>query len=194
MNNEDILNKDQATAVASFLGGLIVEKTSQLTMMVENLKRVEAQVAGSKEISEKVGSYIKKQQLDAAKMVEKQQISPEVGKFFETAFEATRSFVRTTCSDVERLYFLRQGEMLCLKTEIDKLSELKSQHEQKVKDLEKKVEPVAVEAKSTNVEKSTKNKKEKAQRVRPDQDPSTRAGRAAMDIAERRRKYQKKSF
>lgn len=200
MNNEDTFNKDQAAAVVSFLDGLIAEKTTQLTMMLENLKRIEAQASGAKEISDKVGIYIKRQQTDALKLAEKQQFSPEISKFFDTALEAIRGFVRATCNDAERLYFLRQGEMLCLKAEVDKLSELKLQHEQKVEDFKKQVKPVNVEGtKETNqlddaAKKAKKNKEEKAQRVRPDQDPTTRAGRAAMDIAERRKKYQKKSL
>jgi hypothetical protein len=203
MENKNFLNKDLLAAQVLLLDEMIEEKTSQISIMLENLKRFEGHSSGSKETSEKIGNYIKKQQADLKKMVEAQQLTPEIGKFIEAVLEATRSFVRATCSDVERLYFLKQGEALCTKSELDKLTELKSQSEKKIEslknesaadiaeDAEQKEESQEVkeEEKSNPVSKT----KEKKTRVRPDQDPTTRAGRAAMDIANRRKKYQKKS-
>jgi hypothetical protein len=194
MNNQDFFNKDQLTARVALLSEMIVEKTNNVNVSFESLKRIEGHSAGSKELSEKIGGYIKKQQSELTSLVSQQMLASDLAKFVETILEGTRTFVRAACSDVEKLYFSKQGELLCLQLEIEKLSTLKLQYEKQIDSLVKaEEEKQKMESESVVASPMEEVKKEKPKKKRPDQDPDTRAGRAAIDIMERKRNYKKKS-
>lgn len=192
MDNKNA-DKDFLANKIVVLQEMIVEKTSQFNEMVETIKRFEGHSSGSKDLSEKIGNHIKKQQADVVQLATQQKIAPDISKFIEIVLENVRTFVRQACGDVERFYFSKQGELLFLQQEIEKLMILKNDCEQKLNQqnsiaVQQKIEsdsakvPVAIEI----VEKSVKPK-----RVRPDQDPTTRVGRAAIDIKERKLKTKK---
>ena len=195
MDNKNA-DKDFLVNKIVVLQEMIVEKTSQFNEMVETIKRFEGHSSGSKDLSEKIGNHIKKQQADVVQLAAQQKIAPDISKFVEIVLENVRTFVRQACGDAERLYFSKQGELLFLQQEIEKLVILKKKCEQSVKDLETPSEPQEISSSkieedvaSASVEEEQKPTKKK--RVRPDQDPTTRAGRAAMDIAERKRRNKK---
>jgi hypothetical protein len=196
MDNKNA-DKDFLVNKIVVLQEMIVEKTSQFNEMVETIKRFEGHSSGSKDLSEKIGNHIKKQQADVAQLATQQKLAPDISKFVEMVLENVRTFVRQACGDVERLYFSKQGELLFLQQEIEKLIISKKKCEQNLKELETPQEPQEVNSSSEVAEQSLDAAAEKEQqpakkkRVRPDQDPTTRAGRAAMDIAERKKKAKK---
>ncbi len=199
MNNQTILNKDALTNRVSFLQEIISQKVLQFNEMLESLKKFEGYSTGSKEIVEKTSNHIKKQQAELDNLVTGQKISPEISKFISTILESVRSFVRLTCGDAERQYFSKQGELLFLQQEVEKLANTKLEYEQRIKDLDTATVKTKLEETAPKIESLPAQDKSqtgvttaKKKRVRPDQDPTTRAGRAALDIAERRKKYQKK--
>jgi hypothetical protein len=195
MDNKNA-DKDFLVNKIVVLQEIIVEKTSQFNELVETIKRFEGHSSGSKDLSEKIGNHIKKQQADVVQLAVQQKIAPDISKFIEIVLENVRTFVRQACGDVERLYFSKQGELLFLQQEIEKLVISKKKCEQSVKDLEIPPEPQAVasskiEENVASVPVEERQQPTKKKRVRPDQDPTTRVGRAAIDIKERKRKNKK---
>jgi len=195
MDNKNF-DKDFLANKLVVLQEMIVEKTSQFNEMVETIKRFEGHSSGSKDLSEKIGNHIKKQQADVVQLASQQKIAPDISKFVEIVLENIRTFVRQACGDVERLYFSKQGELLFLQQEIEKLVISKKKCEQSVKDLETPPEPHEVasskiEENVASVPVEERQQPTKKKRVRPDQDPTTRAGRAAIDIAERKKRNKK---
>jgi len=196
MDNKNV-DKGFLTNKLVVLQEMIVEKTAQFNEMVESIKRFEGHSSGSKDLSEKIGNHIKKQQADLAQLAVQQKLAPDISKFVEMVLENVRTFVRQACGDIERLYFSKQGELLFLQQEIEKLVISKKKCEQLLREQEASTE-VQQDVNVVNnlhestshvaeVKKTTKTKK----RIRPDQDSSTRVGRAALDIKERKRKNKK---
>ena len=180
-----------------FLEEMISERNSQFNQMLESIKRVEGYSNGAKELSEKIGNYIKKQQAELDNLKSQQKIAPDVSAFVGNILEGIRTFVRATCGDVERVYFSNQGELLFVKDDIEKLNKKKLNHLNEVQAIEakeKQQEVNAEENKNVPAEEvdDVQQKSKKKKRVRPDKDPTTRVGRAAMDIAERRKTARKK--
>lgn len=189
-------NKDILAAKVIFLQEMIAEKTEQFSSMLEALKRFEGHSTGSKDIVEKFTNYVKKQQADILELANQQKLNPEICNFIKTILEGTRTYVRLICGDVEKVYFSKQGELLFLQQEIEKLAQQKLALEAQMNKLEdnakkQEEEEVKLEQPASSVETATERKKKK--RIRPDLDPTTRVGRAAMDLTDRRRKNQKKS-
>ena len=192
MDNKNA-DKDFLANKIVVLQEMIVEKTSQFNEMVETIKRFEGHSSGSKDLSEKIGNHIKKQQADVVQLATQQKIAPDISKFIEIVLENVRTFVRQACGDVERFYFSKQGELLFLQQEIEKLMILKNDCEQKLNQQNSIAVQQKIESDSAKVSVAieTVEKSVKPKRVRPDQDPTTRVGRAAIDIKERKLKTKK---
>jgi len=192
MDNKNADNDFLANKIV-VLQEMIVEKTSQFNEMVETIKRFEGHSSGSKDLSEKIGNHIKKQQADVVQLATQQKIAPDISKFIEIVLENVRTFVRQACGDVERFYFSKQGELLFLQQEIEKLMILKNDCEQKLNQQNSIAVQQKIESDSAKVSVAieTVEKSVKPKRVRPDQDPTTRVGRAAIDIKERKLKTKK---
>jgi multidrug efflux pump subunit AcrA (membrane-fusion protein) len=189
---EKYLNKDTLITKVSFLQEMIAEKTEQFNLMIDVLKRYEAHAAGSKDIVEKFSNYVKKQQSDVEALKAQQKLTTDISNFVNAVLEGTKACVRSICGDVEKVYFSKQGELLFLQQEIEKLIKQKLTLETSIGALEEEVIKEQ-EQKSLDVDATTADEPKKKKRVRPDQDPTTRVGRAALDLAERRRRHQKKS-
>lgn len=192
---EKDLDKDSLVTKLTFIQELIAEKTEQFNSRLEALKRHEGHAAGSKDLVEKISNYIKKQQSDIDDLTAQQKLTPEISNFVKAVLEGAKSFVRLTCGDVEKVYFSKQGELLFIQQEAEKIVQQGLALEARIKELDEAASGQE-EKVSTQEDLSTErtvDKPKKKQRVRPDQDPTTKVGRAAMDLAERRRKNQKKS-
>jgi len=192
---EKNLDRHAIEVKATFLQELIVEKNEQFNSKMEALKRYEGHVTGSKDLLEKISNYIKKQQSDVEDLVVQQKLTPEISNFVKAILEGTKSFVRLTCGDVEKIYFSKQGELLFIQQEAEKFAQQGLALDARIKQLDevvkKQEESVLAQEVASAVDEIT-DKPKKKQRIRPDQDPTTKVGRAAMDLAERRRKNQKK--
>lgn len=176
---------------------IVVEKINAFNELFEKLKKLEANLEGSKTLSEKVNNHIKSQQSELAVLVNQNQISGDVSKFIVNILENTRNFLRSASGDVERLYFTKQGELIYLQKEIDNLGKLKSTYEEKLNSLEKEKSDKKPDVEQKDVAEISQENvatplKKKQKRVRPDQDPTTKAGRAAMDLAARRKAVREK--
>lgn len=202
MNQSELMDKDILLKRILFLQEIISEKIIQFNELVESIKRHEGHSIGSKELIEKISNHIKKQQVSLEDMTAQQKITLEISNFVSTILENVKLFVNTVCGDTERLYFFKQGELMFLKQEIEKLNKLKLEYERSIEVLEKErlskdescvSDSVTVTLKEDSIEglsPSTGVKKLK-KKMRPDQDPDTRIGRSAIDLAERRKKFKK---
>lgn len=161
---------------------LINDKNNQLNLMIENLKRLDGYVLGSKESVDKIEKHIKQQKNEVKDLTKQNKIPHEVATLLDAALNGVLIFAKNISLDAERLFFSKQGEMIFLKQDIEKLINLKNTHESSLnKNVEeqKKIQDDASQ-KAPAIEEKAK--------IRPDKNPNTRAGRAAMDIAERRKK------
>lgn len=159
---------------------LINDKNSQLNTMIENLKRLDGYALGSKESIDKIEKHIKQQKSELASLVEQNKIPKEVATLIESVLNNMMLFAKNVSLDAERLFYSKQGEMVFLKSDIEKLVKLKASHESA---LSKKQEEKAQQEK-TVVSETKENK----QKTRPDKNPNTKIGKAAIDIAERKKK------
>ena len=191
MDNKNTI-KAGLVAQISLLGEMIIEKTQLTNVLAENLKKYEGSTLGSKEVSERVNNHIKKQKVDILGLIEKKQVMPEVGKVLDIVLNSIQSSIKSACEEVDRLYFSKQGEFLYLKLELEKLANLKTQYEKKLQELESVEITQAKNEQLKKQEQPDVNSVDKKQRIRPDKNPNTKAGRAALDIAERKRKYKSK--
>lgn len=211
MNQSELMDKDILLKRILFLQEIISEKIIQFNELVESIKRHEGHSIGSKELIEKISNQIKKQQVSLEDMTAQQKITLEISNFVSVILENIKLFVNTVCGDAERLYFFKQGELVFLKQEIEKLNKLKFEYERSIEVLEKErlskeescVSDSATVMLKEDIRKSIEvsiegspplaDIKKLKKKMRPDQDPDTRIGRAALDLAARRKKYEKKS-
>ena len=186
-------NKDQKDFIntlvtrARLLTELIGDKTTSLNSMIENIKRLDGYVLGSKESIAKVEEHIKKQKKELVELLTQKKIPQEVASLIDGVLRSTSAFAKNVAMDAERLFYSKQGEMIFLKQDIEKLSSIKANHESELENVQKQQEEKA-ETKEVTPVKADEPVQEKKQPVRPDKNPNTKIGRAAMDIMERKKK------
>jgi len=186
-------NKDQKdfistlTTRARLLTELIGDKTTSLNSMIENIKRLDGYVLGSKESIAKVEEHVKKQKKELVELLTQKKIPQEVANLIDGVLRSTSAFAKNVAMDAERLFYSKQGEMIFLKQDIEKLSSIKANHESALTNVQKQQEE-KTETKQATPVKADEPVQEKKQPVRPDKNPNTKIGRAAMDIMERKKK------
>jgi len=183
--------KENATikALASrskLLEELITDKKTQLNSLVESLKRLEGYTVGSKELTEKLGKHVKQQKKELAELVAQEKISKDFSDFVETVLNNVVIFSKNESLESDRLFYSKQGEIVFLRQDLEKLIVSKTNHDSAIKT--RLEEAKQEEAKKEEAKQEVQKPKEQTTRIRPDKDPTTRAGRAALDIAERRKK------
>jgi hypothetical protein len=189
-------NKDQKdfintlTVRARLLTELLGDRTTTLNTMIENLKRFDGYALGAKESIDKIEEHIKKQKKELVDLVTQKKIPQEVGALIEGVLRSTSIFAKNVAMDAERLFFSKQGEVIFLKQEIEKLSSIKENHESALANIQKQQEEKQVEKVESQPQPTVQEKveSEKSEKVRPDKNPKTKIGRAAMDIMERKKK------
>jgi hypothetical protein len=155
--------------------------------MIENIKRLDGYVLGSKESIAKVEEHIKKQKKELVELLTQKKIPQEVANLIDGVLRSTSAFAKNVAMDAERLFYSKQGEMIFLKQDIEKLSSIKANHESALTNVQKQQEE-KTETKQATPVKADEPVQEKKQPVRPDKNPNTKIGRAAMDIMERKKK------
>ena len=182
------LSKETLKIRADLLHELIEEKANSLNSVSENLKKIDSYTLGSKESLEKLRTYVSFQTKEFMKLATKENFDPKVMSVVEIVLNNIQEHSRMVAKESENLYCVKQGEFLTIKQELDKIKALKKNHDSMIssQDLEN-----AEEKLHALDEVQEEPKKEEPKRVRPDKNPKTRIGRAAMDLAERKRKYEK---
>lgn len=190
MNSENKSHTtDALNAKIELIDELIKSKSSQLEVMVDSLKRIEGFSMGSKETANKVEEFIKKQKRDLKDLAEQGKLSEEVRSFTDSVIHAALVNAKKTAEENEKLYFIKQGEMLCLKQEVEKLIVLKKNHEIALENAQKQAEQTAeVVPTADEVKEESAPKEQSPQKTRKDKNPNTRVGRTALRLAEARKK------
>jgi hypothetical protein len=182
MSEQQAFDPKTLTTRIEILSEIVETKTSQLNNLIEGLKRLDGYVLGSKESVEKIEKHIKQQKNELKELASQGKVSKEIFSFLDSVFNSMISFVKSVSLDAERLFFSKQGETVFLKQDIEKMVVLKKNHE------------VALKATEKNELKKEVEVKEEIQKVRPDKNPNTKIGRAAIDIAERKKKAKESSI
>lgn len=164
---------------------LIESKTSQLNLATENFKRIDGYALGCKESNEKIKNHISSKNQELRMLLNQGKLSKEIFSFLENVLNGVALFAKSIESEAERLFYSKQGEMVFLKEDIDKLIKLKNTHEQSLKNQE--LEKQQKELEKQQKEPAEQQKEESTKRIRPDKNPNTRIGRAALDLAKRRK-------
>jgi hypothetical protein len=158
---------------------LLKQKITQATSLKESLKPVDAFNAATKELCNKVDEIIKPKKLEMLDLLSSEKLSGETYRYFFNIFESILSLTRGSKLDTEKMLFSKQQELNFLANEYTKLKELQ---EKVIAEVNKKqIDLIEIEPQN-KIKDSTQ-----AEYVRPDQNPNTRIGKAAMDIQARKK-------
>lgn len=181
MNNKSTLEFIAALKVrSSLLGEITSEKNNQIISMVEVLKKLDGYALGTKESIEKVEKHVLSQKSDIAKLVIEKKITPEIASFIDVVLNSIVKFSKSITKDSEKLFFAKQGELSFAQQELEKYVTLKKNHDDAAASAEKDLQRES--------EKPSDQPEKKQIKTRPDKDPTTKVGRAAIDIAERKKR------
>jgi hypothetical protein len=192
------------------------EETKTLEL---NLRRMEGFSLGAKDVSDKLKEYSKKNSQELILSLKEGKISQPAAQLIEGAVVKTVNFAKEKSDEADRLFYIRQGELLGAKNKNLKLKQfqesvaeelaalnLSGEVDNEIVAIEMETEPEIIWEDSqvisvdvTKIESEVasemdsprpivENSNLKKSRVRPDKNPNTKIGRAAMDLAERRRK------
>ena len=178
MHNEKILElQHKAETVKE-----IAESTrKEIEELRETLKRIDGFAYGHKEIASKFKDHVKKQQDELVGLANEGKIAPAVVNFVSSYSLSSQKFINEAENDARKLLHTRQGELIALVSNEEKLRTLASKIEEEINGLmqeAKKEEEVLSREQSPDVpsEKSQelprmeipKNKKKNSRR-RPDE-------------------------
>jgi len=171
------------------LNSLIETKTDIVNNNIETSKKLEGYLFAGQEIAAKFNTYLTKQSEEIQMLTASQKINKETANVAMLFVDNFKKLVKETEEEIIKLFFTRHGEGLASNQDLTNLTSIKVTLEEKLKtDLDKLQKSEAVVTVSKVVSK-VKDKKTKKTKVRPDQDVTTRVGRAALDLVERRKKF-----
>ena len=173
----------------SLLNDLIESKTNAVNAHIENLKKLEGYSFAGREITAKFNSYLTQQASEIQALAASQKISQEIASVALTILENFKKIVKETEEESMKIFFVKQGETLAENQDLTNLLSIKKTLHDEIE--KSALQPVVTQAVEAIVEGEVKETKKK--RVRPDKDRTTRVGRAALDLAERRKKHKKTS-
>jgi hypothetical protein len=173
----------------SLLNNLIESKTNAVNAHIENLKKLEGYSFAGREITAKFNSYLTQQASEIQALAVSQKISQEIASVALTILENFKKIVKETEEESMKIFFVKQGETLAENQDLTNLLSIKKTLNDEIE--KSALQPVVTQAVEAIVEGEVKETKKK--RVRPDKDLTTRVGRAALDLAERRKKHKKTS-
>jgi hypothetical protein len=173
----------------SLLNNLIESKTNAVNAHIENLKKLEGYSFAGREITAKFNSYLTQQASEIQALAVSQKISQEIASVALTILENFKKIVKETEEESMKIFFVKQGETLAENQDLTNLLSIKKTLNDEIE--KSALQPVVTQAVEAIVEGEVKETKKK--RVRPDKDLTTRVGRSALDLAERRKKHKKTS-
>lgn len=160
---------------------ILEKKNQQLTTLKEQLKIAEALNYGVKNVSKKVEDVVSPKKSQVFQFLLEGKISPEIYKSIVDTFESVESITKSSSLDSEKILYTRQCEVNFLNADIASTKTELSQNLVILSDLEK----------SENSTPPVEDKP-KSEYVRPDKNPRTKIGRAALDLAARKAAWKAK--
>ena len=215
MKNSDSL-KNKLEIIDSF----IKTTADELCLLEENIKKIEGFSFGAKDLADKFKGHVSKTQTEIISLINEQKITQPIANLLNSSLLGSLKFVKDGAIEADRIFYVRQGEILGIKSRIKKLISLDSSIKQELIKAEQE-ENVLTEAEVLPEEEVSKNENsftdelkedvslhdtcEEDQsvivefpedstenvKVRPDKNSKTKVGRASIDLAERRKKASK---
>jgi len=190
-------SKEQDTVIVklkekiSFLDELIVERQQDLEGLIADIQRLEGYSLGAKDSLQKIENHVVSQRKDIMEFRAKQQINADAFNFIDGLLNSTFNTIKNLNSENEKLILAKKVEHASKNIEISKLNSTKlnliSQIEEILNPVPDPPLPPQAYVSEISTELKVKNRK-----FRPDKNPNTRAGRASLDLSERRKKAKKK--
>lgn len=175
----------------SFLDELIQDIKSELELLSKELYRVEDYSLGVKDSTRKIEGHIGSQKKEILELRAKQQLNVDAFNFIDGLLNTTLSTVKNIGLENEKISLTKKVEFASKNAEMTKLNSKKSDYLAKIEEIVNPRPPAPLPPQAFVKEISTEIKV-KNRKFRPDKDPNTRAGKASLDLAERRRKAKKK--
>ena len=170
------------TSHVELLVSLTNTTIDEFKKLESSLKRIEGFSFGTKETANKFEEYITKHKTEIVGLIKEGKLQQQLATVLYSAADNSLKFIKNNSQEADRLFYVRQGEILSLK---NKISQLKSLHETTIKEIQKLQEEELEQLVLSDTESSEKSEEIK---IRPDKDPHTKIGKSALDIAERRKK------
>lgn len=155
---------------------LMKNKVAQANALKDSMRPIEAYGASTKELCKKINEIIQPKKIESLEMLSKGKVHGEAYKYLSEILSAISSVTESAEQDAEKIHFAKQQELNFIINEYTKLKEI---HGKMVSELNKTMIESQVEEKQAQDPQQTVY-------VRPDQNPNTKLGRAAMDLQKRR--------
>ena len=121
MKNSDSL-KNKLEIIDSFIGST----TDELKILEENIKKIEGFSFGAKDLADKFKGHVKKTQSEIIDLLNEQKITQPIANLLNSSLLGSLKFVKEGAIEADRIFYVRQGEILGIKTRIKKLISLDS--------------------------------------------------------------------
>jgi hypothetical protein len=158
---------------------ILERKNGQLTALKDGLKIAEALNYGIKNVSKKIDDIVSPKTPEIFQLLLDSKISPSIYKVISDILSSIESSLRSSGQDAEKILYTRQCEINFLQTDITQLKTELAGALSVLSDLEKEPETLVKEEKNHEY-------------IRPDKNPNTRSGRAALDLAARKAAWKEK--
>lgn len=109
--------------IEKLLNELIAEKTLQINTNAENLKRIEDYCLGVKNVNDKIVENIKLQKKEILDLISKGRLTIELSTILHSVLNNIKTIVFNSTKDGEKLFYTKQGELISLKQELEKLKQ-----------------------------------------------------------------------
>jgi hypothetical protein len=181
---------------------IIKTTIEELKEIESNVKQVEGFAFGVKETADKLEGYIKKHKTEIFELEKEGKIQKPIVLLLNSAAENILKFVKDNSKEAEKLHYIRQGEILGIKGKINRLKISYNSTKDEIQSLEAEDNVLAIQAsiikddttdemlQKEPVTTEKKTQEVKTPKTRPDKNPNTKIGKAALDLAERRKKAQ----
>lgn len=171
----------------SFLDELIQDRQSELELLSKELYRIDDYSLGVKDSVQKIEGHVNTQKKDILELRTKQQLNVDAFNFIDGLLNSTLAATKKISLENEKISLTKKVEFASKNAEMVKLNSKKSDYLVKIEEIVNPPPPAPLPPQAFVKEISTEIKV-KNRKFRPDKDPNTRAGRAALDLADRRKK------
>lgn len=196
MNEE---TKSQLEIEEKLLKRLLSSIENESKELEDIVKRYEGYSYGSSELVKKFDEFKTKKNKEFSDLVQNQKMNAGVANLLAALLNDSSRFLNNEKITAEKMYCVKQGELLRANSQKSKVEvmigsikgELEKMNSQ-IEQAENVINPSFLEQDSILAGDDTARIEESKNRIRPDKNPNTKIGRAAMEI-ERRRQLSKSS-
>jgi hypothetical protein len=168
------MTQDALKMKISFIEELMKQKISQANSLRESLRPLEAFNTATKEMSKKIEEIVTPKKQESLELLSKAKMTGESYRFLIEILDQLSGLTQHSKQDSEKILFSRQQELNFIAQEFTKLKEL---YEKLNLELNKPEQTISED----------KKEETKTNYIRPDQNPNTRVGKAALELQQRKK-------